>query len=86
MFHLFSRTRFSSSPKEALISAATKEETFSFLLEAAARFDKDLEIAKKIQHSALPSVVPPYPNRKDFSIFASMDAAKMISGMKENRK
>ena len=43
----------------------------SYIDEAAARFDKDLEIAKRIQHSALPSVFPPYPSRKDFSIFAS---------------
>ena len=52
----------------------------SYIDEAAARFDEDLEIAKKIQHSALPSVFPPYPNRKDFSIFASMDAAKEVGG------
>ena len=52
----------------------------NYIDEAAARFDKDLEIAKKIQHSALPSVFPPYPNRKDFSIFASMDAAKEVGG------
>ena len=52
----------------------------SYIDEAAARFDKDLEIAKKIQHSALPSVFPPYPNRKDFSIFASMYAAKEVGG------
>ena len=51
-----------------------------YIDEAAARFDKDLEIAKKIQHSALPSVFPPYPNRRDFSIFASMDAAKEVGG------
>ncbi|MBQ1971197.1 MAG: hypothetical protein II223_02025, partial [Treponema sp.] len=30
-----------------------------YIDEAAARFDKDLEIAKQIQHSALPSVFPP---------------------------
>lgn len=52
----------------------------NYIDEASARFDKDLEIAKKIQHSALPSVFPPYPNRKDFSIFASMDAAKEVGG------
>lgn len=51
-----------------------------YIDEAAARFDKDLEIAKTIQRSALPSVFPPYPNRKDFSIFASMDAAKEVGG------
>ena len=52
----------------------------NYIDEAAARFDKDLEIAKKIQHSALPSVFPPYPSRKDFSIFASMDPAKEVGG------
>lgn len=51
-----------------------------FISEAAARFDQDLEIAKRIQHSALPSVFPPYPNRKDFSIYASMNAAKEVGG------
>ena len=51
-----------------------------YIDEAAARFDKDLEIAKTIQHSSLPSVFPPYPHRKDFSIFASMDAAKEVGG------
>ena len=51
-----------------------------YIDEAAARFDKDLEIAKQIQRSALPSVFPPYPNRKDFSIYASMNAAKEVGG------
>lgn len=51
-----------------------------YIDEAAARFDKDLEIAKQIQQSALPSVFPPYPNRKDFSIYASMNAAKEVGG------
>ena len=51
-----------------------------YIDEAAARFDKDLEIAKQIQQSALPSVFPPYPNRKDFSIYASMNTAKEVGG------
>lgn len=51
-----------------------------YIDEAAARFNKDLEIAKQIQQSALPSVFPPYPNRKDFSIYASMNAAKEVGG------
>ena len=51
-----------------------------YIDKAAARFDKDLEIAKQIQQSALPSVFPPYPNRKDFSIYASMNAAKEVGG------
>lgn len=51
-----------------------------YIAEAAARIDKELEFAKQIQHSALPSVFPPYPNRKDFHIFASMDTAKEVGG------
>lgn len=51
-----------------------------YIDEAAARLDKDLEIAKQIQHSALPSVFPPYPNRKDFCIYASMNPAKEVGG------
>ena len=51
-----------------------------YIDEAAARIDKELEFARQIQLSALPSVFPPYPGRKDFSIFASMDAAKEVGG------
>lgn len=51
-----------------------------YIDEAAARIDKELEFARQIQLSALPSVFPPYPNRKDFSIFASMDAAREVGG------
>lgn len=51
-----------------------------YIGEAEERFAKDLEIAKMIQHSSLPSIFPPYPNCKDFSIFASMDAAKEVGG------
>lgn len=51
-----------------------------YIDEAAARFDKELEVARQIQHSALPSVFPPYPNRTEFSIYASMDTAKEVGG------
>ena len=51
-----------------------------YISEAEARIDKELEFAKSIQHSALPSVFPPYPHRKDFEIFASMDTAKEVGG------
>lgn len=51
-----------------------------YIDEAAARIDQELEFAKQIQHSSLPSVFPPYPNRKDFSIYASMDTAKEVGG------
>lgn len=51
-----------------------------YIEEAAARLDKELEVARQIQHSALPSVFPPYPNRPEFTIFASMDTAKEVGG------
>ncbi len=51
-----------------------------YIAEAAARIDKELEFAKQIQHSALPSVFPPFPNKTEFEIFASMDTAKEVGG------
>ena len=59
---------------------STVETLKQYIEEAKARFSKDLEIAKQIQHSSLPSVFPPYPNRKDFSIFANMYPAKEVGG------
>lgn len=52
----------------------------AYIDEAAARIDQELEYARSIQQSALPSVFPPYPNRTDFEIFASMRAAKEVGG------
>ena len=51
-----------------------------YISEAEARLDKELEIGRQIQHSALPSVFPPFPNRRDFDIYALMDAAKEVGG------
>ncbi|MDO4815796.1 MAG: SpoIIE family protein phosphatase [Bacillota bacterium] len=51
-----------------------------YIDEAAARIDKELEFAKTIQESALPRIFPPYPNRKDFDIWADMDPAKEVGG------
>lgn len=51
-----------------------------YIAEAAARIDKELEFAKTIQYSALPSVFPPYPNRTEFEIYASMTTAKEVGG------
>lgn len=51
-----------------------------YIKEAEERIDKELEMARQIQHSALPSVFPPFPERKDFDLYASMDAAKEVGG------
>lgn len=44
------------------------------------RLDGELELAKAIQHSALPNIFPPYPDHDEFEIFASMDPAKEVGG------
>ncbi len=44
------------------------------------RIEAELDIAKRIQVSMLPSVFPPFPDRKDFEIFAAMDPAREIGG------
>ncbi len=51
-----------------------------YIDEAEARIDKELEFAKAIQHSALPSIFPPFPNKTEFDIFATMDTAKEVGG------
>lgn len=51
-----------------------------YISEAEARIDAELEVARAIQSSSLPSVFPPYPLRRDFDIYASMNAAKEVGG------
>ena len=51
-----------------------------YIADAAARIDAELAFAKAIQASALPSVFPPYPNRKEFDIWATMHTAKEVGG------
>ena len=48
-----------------------------YIAEAAARIDKELEYAKQIQLSALPTN---FPEDEDFSIYAQMIAAKEVGG------
>ncbi|MBR6534717.1 MAG: SpoIIE family protein phosphatase [Clostridia bacterium] len=48
-----------------------------YIAEAAARIDKELEYAKQIQLSALPTN---FPSNEDFDIYAQMIAAKEVGG------
>lgn len=50
------------------------------IAETAARLDAELEFARAIQLSVLPNVFPPYPDHTEFSIQASMAAAKEVGG------
>lgn len=58
----------------------TVERLKEFIADAERRVDMELAFAKTIQHSVLPSVFPPYPDRTDFDIYASMDTAKEVGG------
>lgn len=51
-----------------------------YISEAAARIDEDLENAKTIQSASLPSVFPPFPEHREFEIYATMTAAKEVGG------
>ena len=51
-----------------------------YIAETAARIDRELEFAKTIQVSTLPCVFPPYPDRTDIDIHATMDTAKEVGG------
>jgi serine phosphatase RsbU (regulator of sigma subunit) len=44
------------------------------------RISTELNMAKHIQASTLPNVFPPFPDRHEFDIFASMDTAKEVGG------
>lgn len=44
------------------------------------RIESELKVAESIQASFLPRIFPPFPKRKEFEIFASMDPAKEVGG------
>ena len=44
------------------------------------RINTELDLAYKIQTTILPNTFPPFPDRNEFDIFASMDPAKEVGG------
>ena len=44
------------------------------------RISTELALATRIQADMLPSIFPPYPDRTEFDIYASMDPAKEVGG------
>lgn len=59
---------------------ATVDTLKRYIADAAARIDAELAFARAIQHSAMPSVFPPYPGRKELDIHAAMYTAKEVGG------
>ena len=48
--------------------------------DARKRIERELELAKHIQKTAVPFIFPPFPKRKDFEIYAHMNTAKEVGG------
>ena len=69
-----SNAEFSSLSDDINSTVATLKR---YISEAAARIDKELEYAKQIQLSALPS---DFPDTEKYSIYAQMIAAKEVGG------
>lgn len=69
-----SNAEFSSLSDDINSTVATLKR---YIGEAAARIDKELEYAKQIQLSALPSN---FPDTEDYTIYAQMIAAKEVGG------
>lgn len=44
------------------------------------RINTELSLASSIQANMLPSTFPPFPDRKDVDVYASMDAAREVGG------
>ena len=44
------------------------------------RIERELQMASRIQSGMLPHEFPPFPDRKEFDIFASMNPAKEVGG------
>lgn len=45
------------------------------------RMGAELDIARRIQTGMIPSVFPPFPDRHEFEIYASMTTAKEVGGL-----
>ena len=44
------------------------------------RIGAELELAARIQANTLPNIFPPFPERREFDLYASMDPAKEVGG------
>ena len=53
---------------------------FNYKSRKLAATETELNMATEIQASMLPSIFPPFPDRQEFDIYASMDPAKEVGG------
>lgn len=50
------------------------------LSENSARMETELKMAEQIQEGMLPNIYPPFPDRREFDVFATMNAAREVGG------
>ena len=64
------------------ISAKTKQYIIDItnITKEKERIGTELELAKNIQADMLPSIFPPFPDKPDFDIYATMSPAKEVGG------
>lgn len=58
----------------------TYEEDLTKAIQEQQRIGTELDLAKRIQEDMLPTIFPPFPERKDFDVYASMIPAKEVGG------
>jgi sigma-B regulation protein RsbU (phosphoserine phosphatase) len=59
---------------------AEYEENLTNAVKEKERIGTELHLATRIQEDMLPNIFPPFPNRKDFDIYATMIPAKEVGG------
>ena len=71
LFHVLSGMEQDiSDAEQKLLRAAVEKQ----------RINTELSVANDIQRNMLPNIFPPFPERNEFEIYASMDPAKEIGG------
>ena len=71
------------NPEEFAQLASTYDKMtndIKLITQERAKINSELSIAKSIQASSLPNVFPPFPDKSEFDIFASMEPAKEVGG------
>ena len=61
-------------------SLAEHEESMTRITAEKERIGTELNMAARIQASMLPHTFPPFPDRNEFELYASMDPAKEVGG------
>jgi sigma-B regulation protein RsbU (phosphoserine phosphatase) len=56
------------------------QEAYGIIKDQKERMEKELNVAHEIQMSMVPLTFPPFPERKEFSIYATLEPAREVGG------